>query len=50
MANILITGASDGLGRVLAYELARAGHRLLVHGRDPARLAEVARQTGGEPP
>jgi NAD(P)-dependent dehydrogenase (short-subunit alcohol dehydrogenase family) len=49
MANILVTGASDGLGRSLAYELASAGHRLLLHGRDATRLAEVARRTGGEP-
>ncbi|GAA0242757.1 SDR family NAD(P)-dependent oxidoreductase [Cryptosporangium japonicum] len=46
MANILITGASDGLGRALAGELARAGHRLVVHGRDAGRLAAVARETG----
>ncbi|BCJ47715.1 3-oxoacyl-ACP reductase [Actinoplanes ianthinogenes] len=46
MANILITGASDGLGRALATELARAGHQLIVHGRDPARLAAVADETG----
>lgn len=46
MANILITGGSDGLGRALALELARDGHHLLVHGRDAARLGEVAAQTG----
>ena len=49
MARILITGASDGLGRALAYDLAEAGHRLILHGRDAARLAEVAGRTGGEP-
>ncbi|MFF7090779.1 SDR family NAD(P)-dependent oxidoreductase [Streptomyces rubradiris] len=48
MATILITGASDGLGRALAEELAPDGHRLLLHGRDPGRLAEVAAATGGE--
>ena len=46
MANILITGASDGLGRALAGELAGAGHRLVVHGRDTGRLAGIARETG----
>jgi NADP-dependent 3-hydroxy acid dehydrogenase YdfG len=46
VANILITGASDGLGRALAHELAGAGHRLVVHGRDPGRLAGIAQETG----
>ncbi|MEU7467566.1 SDR family NAD(P)-dependent oxidoreductase [Streptomyces sp. NPDC044984] len=48
MATILITGASDGLGRALAEDLARDGHHLLLHGRDMARLAEVARVTNGD--
>ncbi|GAB3881920.1 SDR family NAD(P)-dependent oxidoreductase [Microbispora bryophytorum] len=48
MALILITGASDGLGRALAEDLAAGGHRLLLHGRDARRLAEVAEATGGE--
>ncbi|GII54189.1 3-oxoacyl-ACP reductase [Planotetraspora thailandica] len=49
MALILITGASDGLGRALAEDLAATGqHRLLLHGRDARRLAEVAEATGGE--
>ncbi len=34
---ILITGATDGLGRALASELAAAGATLLVHGRDQTR-------------
>src|SRR5690606_40849729 len=42
-------GASDGLGRALAHDLAGTGHRLILHGRDPTRLAEVAERTGGEP-
>ena len=46
MANILITGASDGLGRALARELAAGGHHLVVHGRDAGRLAGIARETG----
>jgi NAD(P)-dependent dehydrogenase (short-subunit alcohol dehydrogenase family) len=49
MALILITGASDGLGRALAEDLAASGrHRLLLHGRNAQRLAEVAEATGGE--
>ena len=39
---IMITGATDGLGRALAAELAGSGATLLVHGRDEARgLATV---------
>jgi hypothetical protein len=43
VANILVTGASDGLGWALAGELAGAGHHLVVHGRDTGRLAGIAR-------
>jgi NAD(P)-dependent dehydrogenase (short-subunit alcohol dehydrogenase family) len=40
---IAITGASDGLGRALALELAAPGVRLALNGRRPDRLASVAR-------
>jgi NAD(P)-dependent dehydrogenase (short-subunit alcohol dehydrogenase family) len=47
---VLITGATDGLGRGLASALAAAGATLLVHGRDEARgrqtLAEIEAATG----
>jgi NAD(P)-dependent dehydrogenase (short-subunit alcohol dehydrogenase family) len=49
MARILITGASDGLGRALAEPLAERGHELVLHGRDAGRLAAVADKTGGVP-
>jgi NAD(P)-dependent dehydrogenase (short-subunit alcohol dehydrogenase family) len=49
---ILITGATDGLGRALASELAAKGATLLIHGRDDARgrktLDEVRTRTGNE--
>lgn len=48
MARILITGASDGLGRALAETLSDAGHRLVIHGRHAGRLAEVAERTGAD--
>jgi NAD(P)-dependent dehydrogenase (short-subunit alcohol dehydrogenase family) len=36
---ILLTGATDGMGRVLAADLVMAGATVLVHGRDPGRIA-----------
>jgi NAD(P)-dependent dehydrogenase (short-subunit alcohol dehydrogenase family) len=44
---VLITGATDGLGRALAGELARAGATVLVHGRSEERIAEVLEEVGG---
>jgi NAD(P)-dependent dehydrogenase (short-subunit alcohol dehydrogenase family) len=41
---ILITGATDGLGRGVAQRLAADGATLLLHGRDPDRLATTARE------
>ena len=50
---ILVTGSTDGIGRATALALARMGHRVLVHGRDPAKgraaLAEVRRAGSPEP-
>jgi NAD(P)-dependent dehydrogenase (short-subunit alcohol dehydrogenase family) len=40
---ILVTGATDGLGRALAAELTRAGATMLVHGRDAGRIADTVR-------
>jgi short-subunit dehydrogenase len=44
----VVTGASSGIGRAVALRLAAEGCRLWLVGRDPARLAEVARDTRGE--
>jgi len=41
---VLVTGATDGLGRALAVELARGGATVLVHGRDPERIAGTVRE------
>ena len=43
---VLITGATDGLGRALAADLAWGGARVLVHGRDPGRVDAVAGEVG----
>lgn len=43
----LITGASSGMGREIARELART-HRIIAVGRDAQRLDAVARETDAE--
>jgi len=47
---VLVTGATDGVGRALAGELAQSGAEVLLHGRDPGRLrdteAEIRERTG----
>ena len=47
----LITGATDGVGRVVAQTLGAQRWRILVHGRDQARgdsLVKEIRKAGGE--
>jgi len=41
---VVITGATQGIGRALAEEFARFGHTLLLVARDEAALAETARE------
>jgi len=49
---VLLTGATDGLGRALATDLAGRGATLLLHGRDEERgaatLTEVADESGSD--
>jgi NADP-dependent 3-hydroxy acid dehydrogenase YdfG len=42
----LVTGASSGIGRAIAMALAAAGARLMIVGRDVARLEEVTAAAG----
>ncbi|MFJ9630868.1 SDR family NAD(P)-dependent oxidoreductase [Streptomyces sp. NPDC091280] len=49
---ILLTGATDGMGRELARELAAQGASLILHGRNAAKgaelLAELRESTGND--
>ena len=48
---ILITGATDGIGRAAAEALAKQGHDLIIHGRNAGKLAttaEALRKTGAD--
>jgi NAD(P)-dependent dehydrogenase (short-subunit alcohol dehydrogenase family) len=49
-STVLVTGATDGLGKHVATELARQGATVLVHGRDDSRgaqtLEEIETETG----
>lgn len=46
---VLITGATRGLGRATARTLATRGAHVVVNGRNPKAVAEVAEEIGGEP-
>ena len=45
--SILVTGATSGVGLALARALAARGAHVVVHGRDPDRLAVVAAEVDG---
>jgi NAD(P)-dependent dehydrogenase (short-subunit alcohol dehydrogenase family) len=45
---ILVTGATDGLGRHVARDLAARGARVLLHGRNRAKAEAAAREAGGD--
>ena len=39
--NILITGSTDGIGKLAAIKLAQGGHEIYLHGRNSEKLAAV---------
>lgn len=43
---ILITGATDGLGRATAIALANQGHTIVAHGRNAQKLADLKAEIG----
>ena len=49
---ILITGATDGIGKQTAIELAQMGHTLILHGRDTKRgealVSEISKHSGND--
>lgn len=47
MKTALVTGATDGVGRIVAQRLAKQGWRVLAHGRDRARGEALAREIEG---
>ncbi len=46
---VLITGATDGLGRGVAQDLHARGAHVLLHGRDPGKLDALSEELGGAP-
>lgn len=44
MKTILVTGATDGIGKETAKLFAREGHSLLLHGRNAEKLESVKRE------
>jgi NAD(P)-dependent dehydrogenase (short-subunit alcohol dehydrogenase family) len=47
---VLVTGSTDGVGRLVARRLADQGARVLIHGRDRHRGKQVVDQIQGASP
>lgn len=48
MKTVLVTGATDGIGRETARRLVQEGWQVLVHGRDPAKAQRCAAELAVE--
>lgn len=44
MKHILITGSTDGIGKLLALRLAKEGHSVAIHGRSETKLATTLKE------
>lgn len=44
---ILITGSTDGIGKLAAIKLGKAGHQVIVHGRNPEKVANTVKEIEG---
>lgn len=45
---ILITGTTQGIGKITATALAKQGHHIIIHGRNETKLKEVQQEIIGE--
>jgi len=45
---ILITGSTDGIGKIAAKQLAAKGHTIFIHGRNREKLLKVVREVKKE--
>lgn len=41
---ILITGSTDGIGKITASSLAKLGHKVIIHGRNKEKAENVKKQ------
>jgi NAD(P)-dependent dehydrogenase (short-subunit alcohol dehydrogenase family) len=41
---VLVTGSTDGVGRLVARQLADQGARVLIHGRDRSRGEQLLKE------
>merc|ERR1719361_391018 len=44
----VITGATDGIGKAMAFELAKQGQNLLIIGRNKEKLAATIKEIGSK--
>lgn len=44
MKRLLITGSTDGIGKIAAMQLAKAGHYVIVHGRSKEKVSNTVHE------